>query len=91
MPGQVGGMRGGMGMMTPVVTATDRCVFVLRGGTLYQFDVNGLRLLAQTQLPAGQGGAAIGGGFGRGGGRGGAGRRSGIGDGAGTGTPSTNP
>lgn len=35
----------------PAMTATDRHVYVLRGNTLYQFDVNGLKLVGQAQLP----------------------------------------
>ena len=51
--GMQGGGGGGMGLMMPsVVTATDRFVFVLRGNTLYQYDINGLLLLAQAQSPA---------------------------------------
>lgn len=46
----VGPMRG-FGMGAPVMTATDRFVYVLRGNTLYQFSVDGLRLVNQAQLP----------------------------------------
>jgi hypothetical protein len=74
----------GMMMAPAVVTATDRYVFVLRGNTLFQFDVNGLRLLAQTQLP---GGGGQGGGGAGGSGQGGTGSGAG-GSGTGTGTSS---
>lgn len=64
-PGMGGmGMMGGFGGGAATVTATDRYVYVLRGNTLYQFDVNGLKLIAQAQIPVerprvqpGQGGA----------------------------------
>ena len=46
---------GGPGMMRmgppPLMTATDRYVYVLRGDTLYQFSADGLRLLAKSELP----------------------------------------
>ena len=54
-PGFGGGFGGGIPRpgfgAAPVMTATERFVYVLRGNTLYQFDANGLRLVAQTELP----------------------------------------
>ncbi len=50
-----GGMRGpmmmGMGGAPATVTATDKYVYVLRGETLMQFSVDGLKLVAKTTLP----------------------------------------
>ena len=52
--GGPGGMAG-PGMMRmgppPILTATDKYVYVLRGETLYQFSADGLRLLAKSELP----------------------------------------
>ena len=49
-----GGMQG-PGMMPmgppPLLTATDKYVYVLRGETLYQFSTDGLKLLARSELP----------------------------------------
>ena len=45
----------GPGMMRmgppPILTATDKYVYVLRGETLYQFSADGLKLLAKSELP----------------------------------------
>ena len=53
--GQGGGMRGpmmmGMGGAPATVTATDKFVYVLRGDTLMQFSVDGLKLVAKATLP----------------------------------------
>ena len=70
-----GGMRFGGGG-APVITATERFVYVLRGNTLYQFDANGLRLLAQADLPAMAGGGRNLGGAGDGAGGAGTRRRN---------------
>jgi hypothetical protein len=35
----------------PVITATDKYVYVLRGDTLFQFSADGLKLLARAELP----------------------------------------
>ena len=52
--GQPSGMPG-PGMMRvgpqPILTATDKYVYVLRGETLYQFSTDGLKLLAKSELP----------------------------------------
>ena len=45
-----GGMRMGGGAQ-PVVTATDKYVYVLRGETLFQYAAEGLKLVAKAQLP----------------------------------------
>ena len=53
--GQVGGMKTGGGS----VAASGNFVYVLSGNTLYQFSVDGLKLVAKTTLPLsdrGQGG-----------------------------------
>ena len=47
--GQGGGRAGGG--MQPVVTATERYVYVLRGDTLLQYSAEGLKLIAKTTLP----------------------------------------
>ena len=54
--GQGGGMMRGMmgGGMQPVVTATERYVYVLRGDTLYQYSAEGLKLIAKATLPQDQ-------------------------------------
>jgi hypothetical protein len=45
-------MRGMMGGgMQPVVTATERYVYVLRGDTLFQYSAEGLKLIAKATLP----------------------------------------
>lgn len=56
-PGGQGGFGGGMmrgmmgGGMQPVVTATERYVYVLRGDTLFQYSAEGLKLIAKATLP----------------------------------------
>ena len=76
---------------TPVMTANERFLFVLRGNTLYKLDVNNLTVLAQTQLPAGGPGGMMRDGDRPAGDRpGGAGRRDGAG-GANSGAPNANP
>lgn len=54
-PGAGQGFRGmGMGMMgggPATVTATEKYVYVLRGDTLYQYSVDGLKLTAKATLP----------------------------------------
>ena len=56
-PGGQGGPGGGMmrgmmgGGMQPVVTATERYVYVLRGDTLFQYSAEGLKLIAKATLP----------------------------------------
>ena len=56
-PGGQGGPGGGMmrgmmgGGMQPVVTATERYVYVLRGDTLLQYSAEGLKLIAKATLP----------------------------------------
>ena len=51
-----GGMMRGMmgGGMQPVVTATERYVYVLRGDTLFQYSAEGLKLVAKATLPQDQ-------------------------------------
>lgn len=51
-----GGMMRGMmgGGMQPVVTATERYVYVLRGDTLFQYSAEGLKLIAKATLPQDQ-------------------------------------
>jgi len=46
--GQVGGMRAGGGAS---VAASGNYVYVVSGNTLYQFSVDGLKLVAKTTLP----------------------------------------
>ena len=55
-PGGGGGMMRGMmgGGMQPVVTATERYVYVLRGDTLFQYSAEGLKLVAKATLPQDQ-------------------------------------
>ena len=66
--GQGGGMmRGMMGGMQPVVTATERYVYVLRGDTLFQYSAEGLKLVAKTTLPQDENRQRPGGGGGFGG------------------------
>ena len=54
--GPGGGMMRGMmgGGMQPVVTATERYVYVLRGDTLFQYSAEGLKLVAKATLPQDQ-------------------------------------
>ena len=47
-PGQGGGMRAGGGAS---VAASGNYVYVVSGNTLYQFSVDGLKLVAKTTLP----------------------------------------
>ena len=47
--GMIRGMMGGG--MQPVVTATERYVYVLRGDTLFQYSAEGLKLIAKATLP----------------------------------------
>jgi hypothetical protein len=49
--GPMMGMGGGGGAS---IAATDRYVYVLRGNTLYQFSVDGLKMLAKAELPQAQ-------------------------------------
>lgn len=51
-----GGRFGGGMMMMPVMTATDKYVYILRGNTLYQFDAGSLTLVKQADLPRPAGG-----------------------------------
>jgi hypothetical protein len=48
--GQMRGM-GGMNMPAPAIAVADGFVFVVYGGTLYQFTIDGLKLVAQAELP----------------------------------------
>ena len=48
VPGQGGGMRAGGGAS---VAASGNYVYVVSGNTLYQFSVDGLKLVAKTTLP----------------------------------------
>ena len=48
-PGQGGGMRAGGGGSS--VAASGNYVYVVSGNTLYQFSVDGLKLVAKTTLP----------------------------------------
>ena len=63
--GQVGGMKTGGGS----VAASGNFVYVLSGNTLYQFSVDGLKLVAKTTLPTVRGGEDGSFGRGQGGGR----------------------
>ena len=47
-PGSPGMMRIGP---PPVMTASEKYVYILRGETLYQFSADGLKLLARSELP----------------------------------------
>lgn len=47
--GGPGGMMGGGGGAS--IAATDKYVYILRGNTLYQYSVEGLKLLAKAELP----------------------------------------
>ena len=64
MRGMMGGMMGGM---QPVVTATERYVYVLRGDTLFQYSAEGLKLVAKATLPQDENRQRPGGGGGFGG------------------------
>lgn len=68
-PGMMGGgmgMRGGPPQNTALV-ATEKYLFIVRGNTVYQMDVNTLELLRQKDLPQPPRPAADGAGAGRGG------------------------
>ena len=68
-PGLGGMMQARVGGGSASVAAAGNYVYVVSGGTLYQYSVDGLKLVTKAQLPAqerGQGGQ--GGGEGRGGG-----------------------
>ena len=73
-PGQGGGMRVGGGSSS--VAASGNYVYVVSGNTLFQFSVDGLKLVAKTTLPTVDRGG-VDGSAGRGGGRG-QGRPDGI-------------
>ena len=66
VPGQGGGMRAGGGAS---VAASGNYVYVVSGNTLYQFSVDGLKLVAKTTLPTVERGG-VDGSAGRGGGGG---------------------
>ncbi len=59
-PGQGGGMRAGGGGSS--VAASGNYVYVVSGNTLYQFSVDGLKLVAKTTLPTVERGGGQGGG-----------------------------
>jgi hypothetical protein len=59
VPGQNGGRVGGGGSS---VAASGNYVYVLSGNTLYQFSVDGLKLVAKTTLPTAERGGGQGGG-----------------------------
>jgi hypothetical protein len=59
-PGQGGGMRAGGGSSS--VAASGNYVYVVSGNTLYQFSVDGLKLVAKTTLPTAERGGGQGGG-----------------------------
>jgi hypothetical protein len=59
-PGQGGGMRAGGGGSS--VAASGNYVYVVSGNTLYQFSVDGLKLVAKTTLPTTERGGGQGGG-----------------------------
>ena len=59
-PGQGGGMRAGGGGSS--VAASGNYVYVVSGNTLYQFSVDGLKLVAKTILPTAERGGGQGGG-----------------------------
>lgn len=59
-PGQGGGMRAGGGGSS--VAASGNYVYVVSGNTLYQFSVEGLKLVAKTTLPTAERGGGQGGG-----------------------------
>ena len=59
-PGQGGGMRAGGGGSS--VAASGNYVYVVSGNTLYQFSVDGLKLVAKTTLPTAERGGGQGGG-----------------------------
>ncbi len=58
--GQGGGMRAGGGGSS--VAASGNYVYVVSGNTLYQFSVDGLKLVAKTTLPTAERGGGQGGG-----------------------------
>ncbi len=58
-PGQGGGRAGGGGSS---VAASGNYVYVVSGNTLYQFSVDGLKLVAKTTLPTAERGGGQGGG-----------------------------
>ena len=58
-PGQGGGRVGGGGSS---VAASGNYVYVVSGNTLYQFSVDGLKLVAKTALPTAERGGGQGGG-----------------------------
>ena len=58
-PGQGGGRVGGGGAS---VAASGNYVYVVSGNTLYQFSVDGLKLVAKTTLPTAERGGGQGGG-----------------------------
>ena len=66
VPGQGGGMRAGGGAS---VAASGNYVYVVSGNTLFQFSVDGLKLVAKTTLPTVERGG-VDGSAGRGGGGG---------------------
>ena len=59
VPGQGGGRVGGGGSS---VAASGNYVYVVSGNTLYQFSVDGLKLVAKTTLPTAERGGGQGGG-----------------------------
>ena len=65
-PGGMMGMMGGGGGGTSIA-ATDKYVYIVRGNTLYQYAVEGLKLLAKAELPQQPRPQGGGGGFGGGG------------------------
>jgi hypothetical protein len=65
--GQGGGMK--MGGGSGSVAASGNFIYVLSGNTLYQFSVDGLKLVAKTTLPTVRGGEDGSFGRGQGGGR----------------------
>lgn len=61
-PGGAGAnMRQMAAMVPPAIAVSDGFVFVVYGGTLYQFTVDGLKLVAQVDLPGRRGGNRPGG------------------------------
>jgi len=60
VPGQGGGRVGGGGGSS--VAASGNYVYVVSGNTLYQFSVDGLKLVAKTTLPTAERGGGQGGG-----------------------------
>jgi hypothetical protein len=76
VPGQGGGMRAGGGGAS--VAASGNYVYVVSGNTLYQFSVDGLKLVAKTTLPTVDRGGVDGSAGRNGGGGRGQGRPDGI-------------